>query len=126
MPERARRIEEFLSSAGWAGAERRLLAADASFRRYERLRRGDSRIVLMDAPPPQENVSAFLQVARRLIALGLSAPRPVAFDLDAGLMLLEDLGDTTFTRALADGADEAGLYRLATDVLIELHRRWDP
>jgi aminoglycoside/choline kinase family phosphotransferase len=37
-------------------------------------------------------------------------------------MLLEDLGDLTFTRALAQGAEEAELYRMATDILIELHR----
>ncbi|MCH9000584.1 MAG: aminoglycoside phosphotransferase, partial [Proteobacteria bacterium] len=36
MTERARAISEFLAAAGWADAERRPLAADASFRRYER------------------------------------------------------------------------------------------
>jgi aminoglycoside/choline kinase family phosphotransferase len=47
-------------------------------------------------------------------------------DEAAGLMLLEDFGDRTFTRALAEEVDEASLYRLAIDSLIALHRRWRP
>lgn len=123
-PERTALIESFLAGAGWAGATRRLLAADASFRHYDRVTRGRERAVLMDAPPPRENVQAFLEVARQLLDLGLSAPRPLRADEAAGLLLLEDLGDRTFTRALAEGAEEAALYRLAIDVLIALHRSW--
>jgi hypothetical protein len=126
MTERARAISKFLAAAGWADAERRLLAADASFRRYERLWRDGASRVLMDAPPPQENVRAFHQIARTLIDLGLSAPRAFEVDEAAGLMLLEDFGDRTFTRALAEDADEATLYRLAIDALIALHQRWQP
>lgn len=126
MTERARLIEAFLAAAGWGTAQRRLLAADASFRRYERLSRDGETAVLMDAPPPQENVAAFNRVARQLLGLGLSAPRPFAVDEAAGLMLLEDFGDKTFTRALADSVDEKRLYPLAVDVLIALHRAWQP
>jgi N-acetylmuramate 1-kinase len=126
MTERARLIEAFLETAGWGSAQRRLLAADASFRRYERLSRDTGTAVLMDAPPPHENVAAFNTIARQLLDLGLSAPRPVAVDEAAGLMLLEDLGDRTFTRALAEGIDEARLYPLAVDVLIALHQAWRP
>jgi len=125
-PDRAALIESFLSGAGWAGATRRLLAADASFRRYDRVTSSSAHAVLMDAPPPKENVRAFLRVARQLLDLGLSAPRPLQADEAAGLLLLEDFGDRTFTRALAEGADEAALYRLAVDVLIALHRAWSP
>ncbi len=118
-------IQVFLDAQGWGGAERRILAADASFRRYLRLQRGDERAVLMDAPPP-EDVRPFERVAALLLRLGLSAPRPLAVDEDAGLMLLEDLGDATFTQVLARGDDEGALYRLAIDTLIALHRGWSP
>ena len=111
------------AAAGWGDAKREVLAADASFRRYDRLTRDGETAVLMDAPPPQENVRAYHQVDRVLTELGFSAPRAFAVDEDAGFMLLEDLGDRTFTRALADGDDEATLYRLAVDLLIALHRR---
>jgi aminoglycoside/choline kinase family phosphotransferase len=118
-------IREFLSRHGWGDADRRPLADDASFRRYDRLRRGAARAVLMDAPPPREDVRPFVAIAERLRALGFSAPEIIASDIPAGLLLLEDLGDATFTRALGDGGDEAALYTLATDLLIALRQRFD-
>jgi aminoglycoside/choline kinase family phosphotransferase len=123
---RTAQIGHFLAAAGWADAERRALAGDASFRRYDRLRRGAESAVLMDAPPPQEDVRPFLAVAAILRRLGLSAPRILARDEAAGLLLLEDLGDGTYTRLLAGGAEEAALYGLAVDTLIHLQRRFDP
>jgi len=117
-------IARFLADAGWGDAKRSLLAGDASFRRYDRLRRDGTHAVLMDAPPPMEDVRPFIRVDRMLRAVGLSAPRILAEDVAAGLLLLEDLGDDTYTRVLANGGDEAALYRLALDLLIELHRRF--
>jgi N-acetylmuramate 1-kinase len=114
----------FLAQAGWGDADRRILAADASFRRYDRLTRGAERSVLMDAPPPQENAEIFNFLAECLLDIDLSAPRPLCLDAGNGFLLLEDFGDRTFTRALAEGADEADLYRLATDALVALHQRW--
>jgi len=125
MSERSARIEEFLARAGWAGVPRRRLAGDASFRRYERLQGGARRAVLMDAPP-QEDVRPFLAVARILQGLGLSAPEILAEDIEAGLLLLEDFGDSTYTRLLAEGSAEGALYSLAVDTLIELQRRFEP
>lgn len=126
MAERAAAITAFLAAAGWGRSERRKLAGDASFRRYERLVLDGRRAILMDAPPPQENVRPFLDVAQLLQRLGLSAPAILARDEANGLLLLEDLGDDTYTRLLAQGGDEAALYALAVDVLIHLQRRFDP
>lgn len=116
-------IDAFLARSGWAGAERAPLADDASFRRYERVRRGEAHAVLMDAPPDYEDVRPFVAVARLLREAGLSAPEVLAEDAEAGFLLLEDLGDATMTRLLAGGADAAPLYRLAMDALIHLHDR---
>jgi len=125
MTGRDELIRGFLSSAGWGDVPRRPLAGDASFRRYDRLEAPHRRAVLMDAPPPHEDVRPFLAVARLLRKLELSAPEILAEDVEAGLLLLEDFGDRTYTRLLADGGDEARLYRLAIDVLIALHRRFE-
>ncbi|MAF96208.1 MAG: aminoglycoside phosphotransferase [Rhodospirillaceae bacterium] len=125
MTDRAELIDSFLAARGWDGAQKTALAGDASFRRYERLTLGDRGAVLMDAPPPEEDVDAFVTVALHLKSLGFSAPDILAKDLENGLLLLEDLGDETYTRVLdaeGGGAAETGLYELAVDVLIELHR----
>ncbi len=124
MVSRNETIAKFLERAGWDAAERGTLAGDASFRRYDRLRRGHERSVLMDAPPPQEDVRPFLNVTRILHGLGLSAPRIFAEDVETGLLLLEDLGDDTYTRILAAGHDEERLYALAIDVLAHIHKNF--
>jgi aminoglycoside/choline kinase family phosphotransferase len=124
MPDRSAIIDTFLAGNGWGEATREALAGDASFRRYIRLRRGDDTAMLMDAPPEREDVRPYLRIARLLHGLGLSAPDVRAADEAAGLLLLEDLGDETYTRVLASGGDEASLYTLATDVLIDLHHRF--
>jgi hypothetical protein len=117
-------IQAFLVAQGWDKADRRLLAGDASFRRYDRLITADGeRAVLMDAPPPMENVRPFLAIDRLLSSLDLSVPQILGEDVEAGLLLLEDLGDDTYTRLLAAGHDEADLYGRATDMLSKMHER---
>jgi aminoglycoside/choline kinase family phosphotransferase len=122
MSDRAALCSAFLAQAGWAGADRRFLAGDASARRYDRLRRGNTSTVLMDAPPDKgEDVAAFVAIARHLRGIGLSAPQVLAEDCDNGFLLLEDLGDDLFTAVAArDPPGEPVLYAAAVDVLIRL------
>ena len=125
MSDRESLIKDFLSRHGWGEAQRGTLAGDASFRRYDRLSLNGEKAVLMDAPPPQEDVRPFLRIARHLDSLGYSAPKILAADETLGFLLLEDLGDDTFTRLLAHGEDEEDLYWLAVDMLIDLHGKGD-
>ncbi len=116
-------INDFLATQGWSGAGRTHLAGDASFRRYERIVAGDRVAVLMDAPPPEEDARSFIKIARHLKCLGYSAPEILAADEEAGLLVLEDLGDDTYSRVLETGGEEDALYERAVDVLIDLHSR---
>ncbi len=120
-PSRAGSIQSLLDGAGFGAAALAYLAADASFRRYARITGGPRPALLMDAPPEKEGVRPWLAVARHLRNLGFSAPEVLAADEDAGLLLIEDFGDDTFTRVLTQGGDEAALYDLAVDVLAALH-----
>jgi N-acetylmuramate 1-kinase len=120
--KRQRAMSDFLEASGWGSALRAPLAGDASFRSYHRLRRGRDRAVLMDAPPPQEDVGPYVAVAAILRGLGLSAPDVLAQDRAEGFLLIEDFGDDTYTRLLARGADEPALYALAIDTLAALQR----
>jgi N-acetylmuramate 1-kinase len=114
---------EFLARAGWQDAEILPLAGDASFRRYFRVVAPGRRAVLMDAPPPHEDPRPFLTIAEHLIALGFSAPRTLAADLENGLVLLEDFGDARM-REVVDAAPESELrvYADVVDLLARLHR----
>lgn len=114
---------DFLATCGWRGAEILPLAGDASFRRYFRVVDGDRTAVLMDAPPPHEDPRPFVAVAEWLIGRGLSAPEILARDLEKGLLLLRDFGDSRLRETLdTDPHRERELYELATDVLIQLHQ----
>ncbi|SCA55599.1 Aminoglycoside phosphotransferase [Candidatus Terasakiella magnetica] len=122
MVDRIELRDGFLKENGWGDVDCPLLAGDASFRKYYRLSRGGKCVVLMDAPPPQEDVRPFIKIAKFLTGHGFSAPEIYAQDVENGFLLIEDLGDDTYTQLLAQGADEEALYQLATDVLIELHQ----
>lgn len=121
MADRTALRARFVARAGWGDARESLLAGDASFRKYYRLKRANGTAVVMDAPAPQEDVRPFVRIGRHLLALGLSAPEIHAEDAANGFLLLEDLGDDTYARVIDRGGDERMLYELATDVLVAVH-----
>ena len=95
-------------------------SADASFRRYFRVdtQSGQS-LIVMDAPPPQEDVRPFVKVAELFGATGVSVPTILAQDTERGFLLLSDLGSTTYLKQLnPDTAHK--LYLDAIDALIQL------
>lgn len=112
---------DFLARNGWAEAKVLPLAGDASFRRYFRVVQGGRHAVLMDAPPPQEDPRPFIEVAQWLVQHGFSAPKVLAVDLDAGLVLIEDFGNNRMREAVdADPSIERPLYRDVTELLVRL------
>ncbi|WP_417458334.1 aminoglycoside phosphotransferase family protein [Kordiimonas sp.] len=121
MTMRSRDQLGFLRQCGWAGAEVTPLIPDASYRSYKRLHLHGEHRMLMDAPPPRENLNAYLDMTAHLRGLGLRVPEVYAEDRALGYALIEDFGDDTFTRLLEAGKDARTLYMIATDVLITLH-----
>ena len=113
--------EDFLAAHGYGAAVREALPSDASFRRYVRLHGGPRPALLMDAPPPQEDVRPFLHVGAHLARSGLAAPEVIAADIPAGFLLLEDLGRETMASRLDAGADPRPLYLAAAEALAALH-----
>ena len=69
------------------------VAGDASFRRYFRLQANGKSQILMDSPPPGEDVRPFIDIAQRLRTAGLHAPEIFNEDTHNGYLLLEDFGD---------------------------------
>jgi aminoglycoside/choline kinase family phosphotransferase len=122
MSDRSALRAEFVAKAGWRDAHESLLAGDASFRKYFRLKRASGTAVVMDSPAAHEPVKPFVRIGRHLLKLGLSAPEIFAEDFGNGFLLLEDLGDDTYARVIAKGGNEAELYARATDVLVTLHQ----
>jgi aminoglycoside/choline kinase family phosphotransferase len=148
--ERQAEISDFLSDSGWAAANRQPIQGDASTRSYERLQLGSQKAVLMNAPKGAElpgesdgatvkerqalgynalarlagpNMESFAAIASELSKRGFSAPQIVAADLDAGLLLLEDFGDSVYAKVIAaDAGKEKTLYSAAIDTLAAIYR----
>ena len=100
-------------------------SADASFRRYFRVHVQHETLIAMDAPPPQEDCTPFVHVAKLMLDAGLHVPKVIAQELTQGFLLLSDLGDDTYLSQL--NADNAlALYGDATDALIKLQRASAP
>jgi len=118
-------IKQFLEKADLSSAERIALPGDASFRHYERIKNGGESFILMNAPPPKEDVRPFVKAALFLEKNGFSAPHIFAADVENGFLLLEDFGDDLYSRIL-DGNHYASLeeeiYRRAVEVLAALHK----
>jgi N-acetylmuramate 1-kinase len=95
-------------------------SADASFRRYFRVHRGDATQVAMDAPPERERLDDWLRVSRILAASGAHVPAVIAADAEQGFVLMEDLGRQHYLEAIGNGADPEPLYADAIDALVRM------
>lgn len=94
-------------------------SADAGFRSYWRgTAQGETRIV-MDSPPALEDVRPWLAIRDLLEAGGVRVPRVLASDVEAGFLLLEDLGTDTFLHVI-DSANADALFDYAITQLLRL------
>jgi aminoglycoside/choline kinase family phosphotransferase len=108
-------------------------SADASFRRYFRVDAagGGASCIVMDAPPPQEDVRPFVHIARLIADAGLHAPQVLAADTAQGFLLLSDLGAQPYLAALQEALDAGRperadtLMREALAALVQWQRRVD-
>lgn len=131
-------IRGFLDLAGWAGARRSYLQGDASARAYERVELPDRQpVILMNSPrqpdgPPirggrpysriaklAESVVPFVAIDRALREHGFAAPEIHAQDLDAGLLLIENLGSATVLDK--EGKPVRERYEAAAGLLADMH-----
>ncbi|QFR34558.1 tRNA (adenosine(37)-N6)-threonylcarbamoyltransferase complex ATPase subunit type 1 TsaE [Ancylobacter sp. TS-1] len=135
---RMKSIRALIDQTGFGPAQRRHLQGDASSRSYERLIGPRRNAILMNAPRRPdgpavrggkpysaiahlaEDVKPFVAMARGLRERGFSAPAIYGGDLEAGLLIIEDLGD----EGVLGGTPPVPLperYEAAVDVLAALH-----
>jgi aminoglycoside/choline kinase family phosphotransferase len=118
---------------GWRIGRVSVASADASFRRYFRVSRGDvdpaawapkaDSLIVMDAPPGKEDVAPFLKVSMLLEQAGAHVPHVHAADLKRGFVVMEDLGDTQYLSLLRTGRGVDKLYGEALTTLANIQVR---
>ncbi|WP_201838194.1 tRNA (adenosine(37)-N6)-threonylcarbamoyltransferase complex ATPase subunit type 1 TsaE [Microvirga zambiensis] len=136
--QRMKAYRHLVERCGWNEAARHPMTADASvIRSYERLVKPSGETALLMISPPRpvgppvrrgkpyttiaklaETVNAFVAMDKGLRGLGFSAPYIYGEDLEAGLLLIEDLGAEPVTDA---GGPITERYAEATRLLAKLH-----
>jgi aminoglycoside/choline kinase family phosphotransferase len=103
----------------------RSASSDASFRRYLRIdNEAGGSFIMMDAPPPMEDVRPFVQVASLIAQAGLHAPAVLAQDLEQGFLLLTDMGSALMLTRLQQQREQGhqaqneALMRQAVQTLV--------
>lgn len=114
------------------GLRLQALAKDASTRTYYRIHLDDGTTLMLMrlAPDPLKSDEVvdgerphqlpFSEIGRYLEQGNIAVPKIHFEDLLSGILILEDLGDTTLERALLEGQDKIELYRWAIDVLVDM------
>jgi aminoglycoside/choline kinase family phosphotransferase len=123
MSQRINALQKWLQShLGKPAPQLVPITNDASFRRYFRVAVDGDSYIIMDAPPDKENCLPFIDIAQRLQASGLNAPKIVASDAEQGFLLLTDLGSQLYLPALNEAQVES-LYGDALDALVLMQKR---
>jgi aminoglycoside/choline kinase family phosphotransferase len=105
------------SETSFKDGELSIASADASFRRYFRLKHKGKSYIIMDAPPDMEASLSFIQIGEWMKESGINVPQIHQHDLDLGFMVLSDFGDFHFQDAL-ENKDRESLYKLATSEIV--------
>jgi N-acetylmuramate 1-kinase len=136
--DRSLAIRKFLDSGWTKNVHRQLLKGDASTRRYEIAAYQGERRILMDAPsrpdgPPvhngrpysqiahlAEDVVPFIAIDEWLLGRGFAAPRIYSRNVNAGLLLCEDMGSERIVDSI--GAPIRERYLAAARLIARLHQ----
>ncbi|WP_313473819.1 aminoglycoside phosphotransferase family protein [Stutzerimonas kunmingensis] len=114
-------LPEVFVRCGWGevpAAQLTAASSDASFRRYFRWQGGERSLIVMDAPPPQEDCRPFVKVAQMLDQAGVHVPQILASDLERGFLLLTDLGRQTYLDVINQSNAEQ-LFEDAVEALLK-------
>ena len=112
-------IKEFLKGTEYKSYEIELASADASFRRYFRLKNANKTLILMDSSKEIDSLKPFIDVTSRLLDAKVKAPRIYYQDLEKGFLVLEDFGSTDLLDILKEDTYER-LYKIAIDEILKM------
>jgi len=131
MPQRLAQINDWLKNQlQLSNYDIAPASSDASFRRYFRITAKDktfanydsTSLIVMDAPPFQEDTGPYIRMAKLLTDIGLNVPRILEENTQQGFLLLSDLGAIQYLSVL-DVNNVEQLYGDALSSLLSLQSR---
>lgn len=128
MPQRLAQINEWLQNQlKLSNYDIQPASSDASFRRYFRITSNAGlfapyqaqSLIIMDAPPFQEDTRPYIRIAKLMASIGLNVPLVLEENSEQGFLLLSDLGATQYLSVLNEN-NVNELYKDALDALLKL------
>jgi len=110
-------IKEWLAQTPYREYELSIASADASFRKYYRLIKGELSFIVMDSSLELDSLKPFLDVTQRLLNAKVKAPKILEQNLELGYLLIEDFGSTHYLNIL-DEKNYHELYKNAIEQII--------
>ena len=96
-------------------------SSDASFRRYFRVKTVEDSLIVMDAPPQNESIEAFLKISQILNSINVNVPDIYEEDEALGFILMQDFGSDTYLDVLNDD-NQQRLYSDSIESLIQMQK----
>lgn len=115
----------FLAENGLGDAELENVNGALSFRTYYRLQTEEGSRILMDAPPPMEDVKPFIKIGKVYEDVGVHVPKIYASDEKNGYLLLEDFGGTPLSILETEAEQKAWLEK-CVDLLVLMANAQNP
>jgi len=112
------KIEAWLESIDCEG-ELETVSADASFRKYYRLKSTMHSGVVMDASLQKESLEPFIDLNHRLFEANVRVPKINTYNKREGFLFMEDLGNTHLYEKIDSGEFEF-YYEKAIDTLLHM------
>lgn len=115
------KIKEWLSTTKYKSHTLEVASADASFRKYYRLKKDGKTVLLMDSSLEKESLAPFLDVTSRLLHVDVNAPQILEQNLEDGFLIIKDFGNTHYLNVLNDNNFKT-LYSKAIDSIIDMQK----
>lgn len=115
------KVKEWLEKTSYKNYTIETALADASFRKYYRLRDGDKTTVLMDSSLELHSLKSFIDVNERLRSADVCAPKILEQNQEEGYLILEDLGTTHYLDLLNE-TNYRAFYTKAINSILKMQK----
>ena len=109
----------FLEAYGLEDAKLAQIGKPLSFRTYWRVEKDGKRWVLMDSPPPMEDVASVVKWQKVYQSVGIHVAHVAENDMEKGFLLLEDFGDVMLSDLEGDDEAVKAWLESCVDLLIQ-------
>ncbi|ABB45346.1 Aminoglycoside phosphotransferase [Sulfurimonas denitrificans DSM 1251] len=115
------KLQEWLGETSFKNYTIESALADASFRKYYRLRNGDKTAILMDSSSEKNSLKSFIHVTTKLINADVCAPKIFEQNQEDGFLILEDFGTTHYLDIL-NNQNYKAFYTKAINTILKMQK----